>query len=185
MSVYEEVCRLFDRLGDSAYLGEPVSQREHALQAAALAEQEGASDSLIIAALLHDVGHLLTIDRPDDNPAATGIDAHHEDAGATWLAQHFGDVVAEPARLHVSAKRYLCATEPEYLSSLSLASVQSLRLQGGSMSAGEALRFDANPFATDALRLRRWDDAAKESGRPTPGLDHYRERIDQLERAKP
>lgn len=175
MAITDEVTRLFHAKGESAYHGEAVSQAEHALQAAQLAELEGAADSLVVAALLHDVGHL--VHGLDEDIAHRGIDAHHEDVGAVWLARHFGADVIEPVRLHVAAKRYLCATEPAYRAALSPASARSLQLQGGPFSAEEVARFALNPFARDAVRLRRWDDTAKVQGLAVPGLDHYLDRV--------
>ena len=171
----DEILRLFRERGRDAYLGEPVSQAEHALQAAHLAEVDGAPDPLIVAALLHDVGHLLH-DLGDD-AAGRGIDARHERSGGSWLARHFGAEVAEPARLHVDAKRYLCAVEGSYLDGLSAASKLSLALQGGPMTPEEVARFEANPHHRDAVRLRRWDDEAKVAGLEVPGLEHHRGRL--------
>jgi phosphonate degradation associated HDIG domain protein len=176
---------LMARAGARQYGGEAVSQREHALQCAALAEAERAAPSLVAAALLHDIGHLLApplAPRSEEEgemeggPEATrhGIDDRHEIVGAAALAEVFGPAVAEPVRLHVAAKRWLCAVEPGYFALLSQASVTSLGLQGGPFSAAEAAQFAALPFADDAIRLRRWDEAAKLTGRTTPPLDHYR-----------
>jgi [1-hydroxy-2-(trimethylamino)ethyl]phosphonate dioxygenase len=175
MNHVEEIIRLFEVRGRDAYLGEPVSQAEHALQAAHLADQEGANDALTVAALLHDVGHLLH--ELGEDVADRGIDARHEIAGGSWLASHFGPEVVEPARLHVDAKRYLCAVEPAYREGLSPASNLSLALQGGPMSPAEISRFTSNPHHRDAVRLRRWDDEAKVPGLAVPGLDHYLDRL--------
>jgi phosphonate degradation associated HDIG domain protein len=152
-----------------------VSQTEHALQAADLAAQEGASNALVVAALLHDVGHLLHTEGED--VADRGVDARHEEAGEAWLLESFGPDVTEPVRLHVAAKRYLCAVDPDYLATLSPASVRSLELQGGPMTPDEIARFERNPYCGDAVRLRRWDDAAKVPGLGVPGLDTYRDRL--------
>jgi gamma-butyrobetaine dioxygenase len=161
-----------------AYHGEAVSQAEHALQAADLAEREGAPDPLIVAALLHDVGHLL--DGQDEDLAVRGIDGRHEEAGCAWLAQHFGPEVTEPIRLHVAAKRYLCTVSPSYLDGLSPASRLSLSVQGGAMSDEERAEFESNPAHGDAVRLRHWDDTAKVPGLDVPGLDHHRVRLLEL-----
>lgn len=171
----EKIFRLFQERGRDAYLGEPVSQAEHALQAAHLAEVAGASDALVVAALLHDVGHLLH--GLGEDAAERGIDDRHERSGGSWLARNFGAEVVEPVRLHVDAKRYLCAVEPSYFEALSPASKLSLSLQGGPMSPGEVAAFEANPHHLDAVRLRRWDDEAKVAGLDVPGLEHYQRRL--------
>jgi phosphonate degradation associated HDIG domain protein len=166
------IMRLFKERGDAAYIGEPVSQTEHALQAAWDAEQAGADNAFIVAALLHDVGHLLH-DLPVDC-AQSGIDDAHEERGARWVADHFGPDVAEPVRLHVAAKRYLCATDPAYAGQLSEASLLSLRLQGGRFTADEVAQFQNHPHARAAIALRRFDEQAKVPGLQTPGLEHFR-----------
>ena len=128
----EQIRTLFAERGDSAYGGEAVSQREHALQAAHFARQSGASAALITAALLHDIGHLLH-HLPDHAPDE-GVDDLHEKLAGRWLARWFGAEVVEPVRMHVDAKRYLCAVEPDYRQQLSPASLVSLALQGGPMT---------------------------------------------------
>ncbi len=173
---FDRIARLFSERGDSAYLGEEVSQSEHALQSAHLAEVEGASDELVVAALLHDIGHL--VNGHDEDLADRGLDGRHEDFGARWLSATFGPAVLEPIRLHVAAKRYLCAVDPAYCDALSDASRQSLELQGGAFDAAGVASFEANPHHREAVRLRRWDDAAKVPGLDVPGLEHYRRRIE-------
>lgn len=158
MDRVEAILELFAARGAEAYLGEPVSQQEHALQAAYLAVRDGAPGPLIAAALLHDIGHLLDL---DESAAERGIDQRHEEQAARWLSAHFDPEVTEPIRLHVAAKRYLCAMEPAYLASLSPASVRSLELQGGPLTSPEIVRFEALPHHLDAVRVRRWDDQAK------------------------
>lgn len=155
-----------------------VNQLQHALQSAALAEQNGEPVSLIVAALLHDVGHMIH-DLVED-PAAEGIDDSHEARGAAWLAAAFGPEVVEPVRLHVPAKRYLCATEADYFGRLSSDSVRSLALQGGPMSADEVSAFNRLPYAAEAVRLRRIDDLAKDKEAVTPSLAHYLTYVDAL-----
>jgi phosphonate degradation associated HDIG domain protein len=167
----DTICALFDAKGGRMYTGEPVTQLEHALQSAALAEIEGADAALVTAALLHDLGHLLN--DQGETPNARGIDDLHQSAELPFLRPLFGDDVLEPIRLHVDAKRYLCATRPGYYEALSPDSKRSLALQGGVYSAAEADAFAARPGAQRAVRLRLWDDAAKDAGRPTPGLSHY------------
>ncbi len=171
MKVNEEVIQLMAQRGGAAYFGEPVSQLEHALQTAWLAAQSGASRELVLAALLHDVGHLLH-DLPE-SAASDGIDTRHEVAGYEWLLTRFGPLVAEPVRHHVPAKRYLCLVDPGYLAQLSAASILSLELQGGPFSAEEARVFETKPGYREAVMLRRWDDEAKIPGLQVPGLDAY------------
>jgi [1-hydroxy-2-(trimethylamino)ethyl]phosphonate dioxygenase len=178
MNLVEEVFALFDRRGSGAYFGEAVSMTEHALQAAHFARAEGAPEWLQLAALLHDVGHLV-VDVPDDI-ADWVNDARHEETGANWLAPRFGERLAAPVRLHVPAKRYLCATDSSYFAKLSPASVQTLSLQGGPMSAAEVTAFESRPFFSDAVRVRRWDDQGKVAGLATPPLEHYRAMIVSL-----
>jgi len=178
MSVTEEIANLFARRGREAYFGEPVSIIEHGLQAAHFARQEGASDALVVATLLHDVGHLLQ-DAPEDI-ADWHSDAQHELAGSRWLSRWFGPHVTEPVGLHVAAKRYLCATAPSYFARLSAASVITLRLQGGPMSKLEQDEFRAKPNFRDALRLRLWDEQGKVAGLITAGLGEYRDLIERV-----
>jgi phosphonate degradation associated HDIG domain protein len=173
----EGIVRLFRERGQAAYLGEDVSQTEHALQSAWAAQKAGASAALVAAALLHDVGHLLH-DLPEDC-AGAGIDDAHEERGARWLAGHFGPAVVEPIRLHVAAKRFLCATEAGYFERLSEASRVSLRLQGGPFAPAEVAAFRRNPHAEAAVALRRWDEEAKVAGLPTPPLEHFRPYLEE------
>ncbi|HEY3614414.1 MAG TPA: hypothetical protein VGK92_11940 [Gaiellales bacterium] len=171
-AVIDEIFAAFRERGETAYLGEPVSLAEHMLQTAFAAEGDGADPVLVAAALLHDYGHLVHT-LPED-AAEHGIDTVHEEAGAAWLERHFVARVTEPLRLHVLAKRYLCAVEPGYRASLSPASVVSLELQGGACTPAQVAAFDAGPYADEAIRLRRWDDIAKIAGLATPPLEHYR-----------
>jgi phosphonate degradation associated HDIG domain protein len=173
-----EIASLFERRGQEMYGGEPVTQTEHALQAAWQAEQSGADSPLVAAALLHDVGHLLH-DLGDDC-AEEGVDDRHEALGAEWLTKHFAPAVVEPVRLHVAAKRYLCAVDAEYNARLSDASRLSLQLQGGPFTETQAKKFEQHPFFTAALRLRNWDEQAKIPGLSTPALAHY---LDYVRRA--
>ena len=170
--VIDAIFAAFARRGSTAYLGEPVSLTEHMLQTALAAEQDGADPVLVASALLHDYGHLVH-ELPEDS-AEHGVDTLHEEAGAAWLEEHFVPRVTEPLRLHVLAKRYLCAVEPSYLAALSPASALSLGLQGGPCTPDEIAAFERNPFADEAVRLRRWDDVGKIEGLDTPPLSHYR-----------
>lgn len=170
-TIVDEVLELFRNGGDSLYGGEGVTQLEHGLQAAWLGEQAGADSDLIVASLLHDVGHLLH-DLPDDAPDQ-GIDDVHERLGADWLRSRFPDTVLEPVRLHVESKRYLCAVESGYWEELSEPSKVSLELQGGRMSEAECEAYRAGEHFDAAIRLRRWDDEAKVVGLETPPLSHF------------
>ena len=161
---------LFEQKGHQAY-GEGVTELQHALQAAYLAEQDNAPDNQIVAALLHDIGHLLH-GLPED-VAEQGIDGHHEQVGEKWLKKHFGPEISQPVRLHVTAKRYQCTVNPDYLDQLSPASTKSFVLQGGKMDEDEVTAFERNPFFKDALQLRTWDDNAKNPKATTPLLEHY------------
>ena len=178
MNVVDEIIELFEQRGGDAYFGEPVSQLEHALQTAFQAEQEGAPDTLVAAALLHDIGHLLH--KLPENIADRGVDGRHERIGAAWLGRYFPPSVTEPIRLHVAAKRYLCAVDGEYRFGLSAASIQSLALQGGTMSYEEIREFEASTYAGEGVRLRRWDDHAKVIGWKTPDLTHYQNLLEKL-----
>jgi phosphonate degradation associated HDIG domain protein len=176
------VLRLFKERGDAAYIGEAVSQTEHALQTACAAERAGAGSALVAAALLHDVGHLLH-DLPE-NCALSGIDDAHEERGGRWLARHFGPELAEIVRLHVAAKRYLCATDPTYAGRISEASQRSLALQGGPFTPDQAAEFRKHPQADAAVMLRRYDDDAKVPGLATPGLEHFRPYLEAVRAAR-
>lgn len=171
MDVLNVIRKSFTAAGPRPYAGEAITQAEHALQCATSAEAYGASDALIAAALLHDIGHM--IDKDDARLARSGVDARHERQGAQFLEKSFPQATSEPVRLHVAAKAYLCAIDPEYRGQLSPVSQRSLELQGGTMSAADADAFRQLPFAEDAILLRRWDDLAKEVGRETPSLEHF------------
>jgi phosphonate degradation associated HDIG domain protein len=159
----------YDRLGHRQY-GERVTQSQHALQCAALAAEDGAPESLIVAALLHDYGHLSETVEDADRP---GADARHEMAGAALLGELFGPAVTAPIALHVAAKRYLCAVEPGYLQALSPASVHSLALQGGPFTADQAAAFERLDGFADAVGLRRYDDLGKAADATPPGFAAY------------
>ena len=148
-----------------------MTQLEHALQSATRAQEEGAASALVCAALLHDVGHMLN--DKGETPTLRGVDDLHQYAALPFLRPHFPETVLGPIRLHVDAKRYLCATRPEYYERLSDDSRRSLKLQGGVFSALEAERFIGQPHAAEAVRVRLWDDAAKLPGARTPGLSQF------------
>ena len=178
MSLAADILALYESRGAEAYFGERVSMTEHGLQAAHFAELEAAPEPLVLAALLHDIGHLLE-PQPDAIEDWT-LDAHHEVSGARWLATHFGAAVSEPVHLHVRAKRYLCATDARYLAQLSSASVHTLKLQGGVFSPRDIAHFEAEPLAREAVRLRHWDDQGKVAGLKTRALRDYAPLIERL-----
>ena len=178
--ILERIEHWFALHGASSYEGnrrESVSALNHALQCAQLAEDAHAEAPLVVAALLHDVGHFVAI---ADIGEKDDIDDVHELRGVAVLVRDFPPAVIEPIRLHVAAKRYLTAIEPKYLGGLSPASVHSLAQQGGPFRGAEIARFEALPFAQDAVRLRRWDDLAKTPGRETPGLGYYFAVLDEV-----
>ncbi|MCB1446197.1 MAG: HD domain-containing protein [Rhizobiaceae bacterium] len=169
---------IFRRRGGEEYLGEPVTMAEHMLQGAYLAERQGESEIIIVSALLHDIGHFTsefgTFSMDDTH------DRHHEEAGAAVLERFFPRLVVDCVREHVAAKRYICATDPAYFNELSAASIHSLRLQGGPMSAEEVAAFEKNPNVAEIVRVRRLDDAGKIAGLVTPGFDHYAPMIQRI-----
>ena len=176
----QKVDALFDYMekrGQSFY-DEVVTQLEHALQCAALAQQNNASPTLITSALLHDLGHII-LDEHNADKAFLDIDLNHEEIGAQYLAPFFPESVTTPIRLHVPAKRYLCATDASYHDGLSDASKKSLIVQGGVMSDEEREAFEQIPHFQDGLTLRRWDDLAKVSGLETAELETYRDIVQQ------
>lgn len=167
----ESIIDLFTTKGSQLYGAEAVSQLEHALQCASLAEASGQNPELITACLLHDLGHL--IHDLGDNPASKGIDDKHEHRAMPLLKKMFSPAVTEPIRLHVVAKRYLCSVVPEYWDSLSTGSKRSLELQGGIFSSEQAETFIHQPYAQDAVQLRIYDDKAKITNLQTPELNHF------------
>lgn len=173
-----EVLDLYRRWGTDHY-DEDLSQLDHALQTAALAAAEGADDELVVAALLHDVGHLLELESRSGRGELPSEDLAHESVGARYLAGVFGPGVTGPVALHVRAKRYRCAVDPGYLAGLSAGSRRSLALQGGPADAAEVAAFESNPGSGDAVRLRSWDDAGKVDGLAVPGLEQYRELLER------
>lgn len=166
-----EIAQRLDINGRHRYGLSDINQIQHGLQAAWLAEQAGDPPSLIAAALMHDIGHMLH--DLGENPADEGIDDRHEDVGHAFLVTHFGPEVTEPVRLHVAAKRYLCGKEADYFAKLSNDSVLSLSLQGGPMSGDEIAEFEQLPHWQEAVRLRRYDEGAKVKGLETPPLAHF------------
>jgi phosphonate degradation associated HDIG domain protein len=166
----DEIAELFHANGAVQYGAEAVSQQQHALQCAHLAEQAGATPALVAAALLHDLGHLLV---PGRLPGSRGGDDLHQFMALPFLRGVFPEDVLAPIRLHVDAKRYLCQADAAYWAGLSPASKRSLVLQGGPFSEEEAVAFMGQDFATDAVALRRWDDLAKDPNASTPDWTYY------------
>ena len=170
MQIEDLVTLLHDK-GHENYAGEAVTQLQHALQCAQLAEAADAGDAMITAALLHDIGHL--VHHLGEDCAADGINDAHEHRAEKLLSDMFCDAVVAPIRMHVDAKRYLCAVDSDYRAELSPASQLSLRLQGGPMDAAEAEAFRSHPYASQALMLRKWDDCGKDPDCSTPDPEHY------------
>ena len=173
-----DIERLFTEKGGEQYSGEPVTQLEHALQCALLAENDEADDQLVTAALLHDLGHLLH--DLGETPSLRGVDDVHQYRAIPFLRGVFGTHVLNAIQGHVDAKRYLCAMRPGYYDALSQDSRRSLALQGGVFTAEEAAAFIAQPGAERAVRVRIWDDLAKTEGLPTPSLSHFLERASRV-----
>ncbi len=173
----QDIEALFTRRGHEQYSGERVTQLEHALQTAALAEAAGSDDELVTACLLHDLGHLLhDLGCGEQSPTLRGVDDVHQYAALPFLRGLFGARVLGGIGLHVDAKRYLCFSVAGYEAALSADSQRSLKLQGGVFSAAQAAAFMHRPGAGDAVKLRQWDDLAKVEGGATPPLAHYIER---------
>ena len=177
-SVVEFIFDLFADQGATEYMGEAVTMSQHMEQTAACAVFDEAADELVIAALLHDIGHFIG-EHPID-ALENGIDNNHEAVGANYLQTHFPATISEPVRLHVAAKRYLCATDAAYLGRLSHASVNSLNIQGGPMSASEIESFEANPHHHAAVKLRLYDDDGKIAGLTINPVIAYRETLESL-----
>lgn len=171
MSIVDKIVEIFEKYGDEEYLGEPVTMAQHMLQAAHFAKAAGEPDEIVVAALLHDIGHFtseLGTFSMDDTE-----DRYHEDAGAAFLAAYFPSVVVDCCKHHVAAKRYLCATDPSYFAKLSEASIHSLNLQGGPMSEAEVAEFQKEPNLEAIIRVRTYDEAGKDADLEVAGLEIY------------
>ena len=177
-TIVEFIGSIFDRRGGEEYLGEPVNMGQHMLQGATLAEQSGQPEEIIVGALLHDIGHFTsefgTFTMDDTH------DRHHEDAGAEVLERFFPSVITDCVRYHVAAKRYLCATRPAYLRKLSQASVHSLNLQGGPMTAEEVAAFEKIPNLDQIIAVRYLDDAGKRPDMQTPDFWHFAPMVQRM-----
>ena len=177
-NIIDFILDLFARRGAEEYMGEPVSMAQHMEQTAACAVADGASDELVIAALLHDIGHFVG-DFPID-ALENGVDNLHEEAGANFLKTFYPATVTEPIRLHVAAKKYLCAVDEKYLSCLSDASIQSLQVQGGPMTRTEIETFESSPYHQSAVQVRRYDDNGKVAGLKIEPIANYRDKLQSL-----
>ena len=170
-NIVDFIGSIFEKRGDEEYLGEPVTMGQHMLQGATMAEQSREPDEIIIGTLLHDIGHFTsefgTFSMEDTE------DRYHEDAGAAVLEEFFPKVITDCCRHHVAAKRYLCATDPEYFQKFSIASIHSLNLQGGPMSEAEIKNFEKNPNLKKILKVRLYDDAGKIPDMVTPSFWHF------------
>ncbi|UWQ60275.1 HD domain-containing protein [Leisingera caerulea] len=177
-NIVEFIGGIFDRRGDEEYLGEPVTMAEHMLQGATIAEQNGQPEEIIVGALLHDIGHFTSefgMFSMDDTE-----DRYHEEAGAEVLEQFFPSVITDCVRYHVAAKRYLCATKPEYFNRLSEASIHSLNLQGGPMNAEEVVEFEKNPNLKQIIAVRYLDEAGKREDMETPDYWHFAPMVQRM-----
>ncbi|MCB4454185.1 (R)-1-hydroxy-2-trimethylaminoethylphosphonate oxygenase [Leisingera sp. McT4-56] len=177
-NIVEFIGGIFDRRGDEEYLGEPVTMAEHMLQGATIAEQNGQPEEIIVGALLHDIGHFTsefgTFSMDDTE------DRFHEEAGAEVLEQFFPSVITDCVRYHVAAKRYLCATKPEYFNRLSEASIHSLNLQGGPMNEEEVAEFEKNPNLKQIIAVRYLDEAGKRDDMDTPDYWHFAPMVQRM-----
>ena len=177
-NIVDFLADIFERRGGEEYLGEPVTMAEHMLQGATLAEQAGQNEVIIVAALLHDIGHFTsefgTFSMDDTE------DRHHEEAGAAILQRFFPSVVTDCVRYHVAAKRYLCATRPDYFKRLSEASVHSLELQGGPMDDTEVAEFEKNPNLEQIIQVRYLDEAGKHADMTTPPFSHFAPMVQRI-----
>ncbi|UWQ04801.1 HD domain-containing protein [Aliiroseovarius crassostreae] len=177
-NIVEFIGGIFERRGGEEYLGEPVTMAEHMLQGATIAEQNGQSEEIIVGALLHDIGHFTSefgTYHPDDTE-----DRHHEDAGAEVLERFFPSVITDCVRYHVAAKRYLCATKPEYFKRLSPASAHTLELQGGPMNEEEVAEFASNPNLKEIIAVRYLDEAGKRDDMETPDYWHFAPMVQRM-----
>jgi gamma-butyrobetaine dioxygenase len=178
MSAYLEIRELFESAKAEEYLGENITLVEHMIQSAENAQADGAQNWLIVAALLHDIGHLLV---PDPAHAYdSGIDMHHDDVGAEWISRRFPNNIVQTVRLHVDAKKYLVATDSDYFDHLSEASQITLDIQGGVFSESEATDFIQQQYAYEAVQLRRWDDAGKVRGAAKTDISYYQDLINEV-----
>jgi 2-amino-1-hydroxyethylphosphonate dioxygenase (glycine-forming) len=171
----DDIFVLYEQFGADDYIGEPVSQIEHMAQSAQLAERAGYGPEVILAAFFHDLGHLCARTQPHERMAHFGV-KRHEQIGADYLRQRgFGETVAQLVENHVQAKRYLTLRQPAYYEALSEASKNTLEFQGGRMTEAEAVTFEQNPLFELSIKMRTWDEQAKETNVPVPDLAGYKQ----------
>ena len=175
----QTIIEIYESRGSEVYGSEAVTQLQHALQSAVLAEEANAPDTQVVAALLHDIGHIMSEEQlpPSD---AMNLDDQHETRAYDWLCARYGAVIADPVRLHVPAKRYLCTIEPDYINALSPTSHKSFLDQGGVMNTQEKGNFESEPHFQEAVALRKWDDLAKDTNRKTPSIQDYADLLDRV-----
>ncbi len=176
-AITEKIIEIFDQRGNAQYGVEEVTQLQHALQCATLAEEENADIRLVVSALLHDIGHILSEEQIPDS-VDDDLHDYHEEKGYHFLLDHFGARIADPVRLHVAAKRYLCTVEPDYLDKLSPTSRKSFFDQGGNMNEEELAAFEAEPHFTEAVQVRRWDDKGKDPEAKTKSIQEFAPQIE-------
>ncbi len=175
--ITDEIMELYKGYGGNEYAGEKVTQLEHMAQAAQLAEEQGFEEEVILAAFLHDIGHISEAAKGDNEMDGFGI-KDHEELGAEFLREKgFSKKVARLVESHVEAKRYLTLKDPAYYAQLSDASKKTLEYQGGPMTVDEAAAFEQYPLFTLIIQMRKWDEEAKIEHKPLPDLQHYRQMI--------
>ena len=175
--ITNEIMGLYEGYGGNEYAGEKVTQLEHMAQAAQLAEEQGYDEEVILAAFLHDIGHISEAAKGDNGMNGFGI-VDHEALGADFLRKKgFSKKIARLVESHVEAKRYLTVKDPSYYAQLSEASKKTLEYQGGPMTPEEAEAFEQYPLFQLIVQMRKWDEQAKVEGMPLPDMDHYRRMI--------
>jgi phosphonate degradation associated HDIG domain protein len=172
--ITDEIMNLYEGYGGAEYAGEKVSQLEHMAQAAQLAEEQGYDEEVILAAFLHDIGHISEAAKGENEMDGFGI-KDHEELGAEFLKEKgFSKKVVRLVESHVEAKRYLTIKDPSYYGQLSEASKKTLDYQGGPMTEEEAAAFEQYPLFSLIIQMRKWDELAKIENKPLPDLQHYR-----------
>jgi 2-amino-1-hydroxyethylphosphonate dioxygenase (glycine-forming) len=174
-SITDEIFELYEKHGSNEYAGEKISQLEHMVQAAQLAKQAGYDDEIVLAAFLHDIGHICAANYITADMNGFGV-MNHEKIGANFLRKRgFSERIARLVENHVSAKRYLTSKYPEYYEGLSEASKKTLEFQGGRMNYDEAMLFEQDDLFEEYIEMRRWDEQAKEENQPLPPIHYFKE----------